>query len=89
MLPLPPPPPCPFPGTITFLNSSMGRFERLGGLDSSPWRLEFLLGTVIPVVFGGGTSGLSGLGGLSGFWFLGFGIGLALGDGVGDLLRPG
>ena len=87
MLPLTPPPPCPFPvpGTTTFLNSSLVRLE---GLTSSPWRLEFRLGTDIPVAFGGGTSGLSGLGGLSGFWFLFFGTGLAFGDDVGDLLRP-
>ena len=32
---------------------------------------------------------MSGLGGLSGFWFLDFGTGLAFGDGVGDLVRPG
>lgn len=79
--------------TTTFLNSSLtGDFPRFLGLDSSPWRLEFRPGTLIPpAAGGGGTSGLSGLsafgGGLSGL-FRDFGMGLADGECVGDLLPP-
>lgn len=88
--PLPPPGP---PFMTTFLNSSLtGDFPRFLGLESSPWRLEFRPGTLIPpAAGGGGTSGLSGLsafgGGLSGL-FRDFGMGLVEGEGVGDLLPP-
>ena len=79
----PPPPPCPFP-VPTFLNSSLIDLDRLDGLDSSPWRLEFRPGTFI-LVAGGGTSGLSGLGGL-GLTLRLPGTGLVEREGEGDLL---